>query len=106
MTRVKICGIRSTGDVAACVEAGADALGFILADGPRQVSIEQAAALTQLVPPFVTCVAVFADSPRELIRAAIEACRIDVLQFAGNEPAAMRGSFGKPTIFVSRCEVR
>ena len=41
---VKICGLRDAATVAAAVEAGANAIGFVFAASPREVSVEQAAA--------------------------------------------------------------
>ena len=100
MTRVKICGMHCADDVAMCVAAGADALGFIFAESARQLTVDDAAQLTARVPPFVTTVGVFADSPAELIWEAIARCRLDVLQFSGDEAPEFCGSFGKPTIVV------
>ncbi len=46
MTWVKVCGLTRESDVAAAIDAGADALGFVLAPtSPRAVSRERAAAL-------------------------------------------------------------
>ncbi len=98
MTRVKVCGLTDAEEVAACVAAGADALGFIFGVGPRAVSVETASALTAAVPPFVTTVGVFANPDAALVQAAIGACRLDVLQFSGDEAPDFCGSFGKPTI--------
>ena len=42
---VKICGLSTADDVAAAVAAGADALGFVFARSPRQVTPERARAL-------------------------------------------------------------
>ena len=42
---VKVCGLSRSEDVTAAVEAGADAVGFVLAESPRQVSPEVARAL-------------------------------------------------------------
>jgi phosphoribosylanthranilate isomerase len=55
---VKICGLKSERAVRAAVEAGADALGFVFAESPRQVSPEQAAALTHALPAGIARVAV------------------------------------------------
>lgn len=55
---VKICGLSTPADVAAAVAAGADAIGFVFADSPRRVSVEQAASLASAVPASVARVAV------------------------------------------------
>ena len=61
-TRVKICGITNAEDALAAVKAGADALGVVLTDGPRQVTLEEAEAVLAAVPPFVARVGVFVDA--------------------------------------------
>src|ERR1700687_4409450 len=96
--RIKICGITDSAEIATCVAAGGDALGFIVDVGPRGLQIDKAAALTAATPPFVTTVGVFVNPPAELVRSAIDACRLDVLQFSGDESPEFCGSFGKPTI--------
>jgi len=55
---VKVCGLTTADAVATAVDAGADALGFVFANSPRQVTPEQAAALLNEVPGDVTSVAV------------------------------------------------
>lgn len=55
---IKICGLKTELAVRAAVDAGADALGFVFAESPRQVSPEQAAKLTEGLPPGVAKVAV------------------------------------------------
>lgn len=106
MVKVKICGLTSERDVRAAVEAGADALGFIFAPSPRQLSVAMARRLSQLVPPFVTCVGVFARNSASSVARAIEHCRLDVLQFNGGESARFCGSFRKPTIVVTHAGAR
>lgn len=98
MIRVKICGMQSADDVRACAASGADALGFIFAKSPRRLSPSDAGALTRAAPPFVTTVGVFADDDVGLVREAVAACRLDVLQFSGAESAEFCGCFGLPTI--------
>jgi phosphoribosylanthranilate isomerase len=57
--RVKICGVTSPEAIEAAVGAGADAVGFVLADSPRRVTLERARELARSVPAFVSRVAVF-----------------------------------------------
>jgi len=62
---VKICGLNSPEAVEAAVEAGADALGFVFAESPRQVSPEQAKTLCAAVPPNIVRVAVMRHPHKE-----------------------------------------
>ncbi len=98
-TRIKICGLREQAHVCAAVNAGADALGFVLyAPSPRAVTLDTCQALTHSVPAFVTTVGLFVNPTREEVVAALAAARIDLLQFHGNEPEAFCASFGRPYI--------
>jgi phosphoribosylanthranilate isomerase len=86
MIRVKICGITSAEDARTCVEAGADALGFIFVEGtPRYVAPDVAARIIEALPPFVTPVGVFWDHPAGHVKAVAEECRLGALQFHGDE---------------------
>lgn len=59
-TRIKICGITSAEMARLAVEAGADAIGLVFAQGsPRQVLPGQAAAIARSLPPLVSAVGVF-----------------------------------------------
>ncbi len=84
--RVKICGLTNIEDALAAVDAGADALGFMLYESsPRNVSIKVAADIIRQLPPFVTKVGVFVDAAEESVRRAIGECGLDTLQFHGDE---------------------
>jgi phosphoribosylanthranilate isomerase len=51
MTWVKVCGLTNSDDVAAAIEAGADAIGFVnVPTSPRYVSLQRAAELAGDVP--------------------------------------------------------
>jgi len=56
---VKVCGLSTPESVRAAVESGADAVGFVLTQSPREVSPEQARALLADVPEGIAAVGVF-----------------------------------------------
>ena len=85
-TRVKICGCTSAADVDLAVDAGADAVGVILAErSERHVTLERFRNIAQAVPALTTLVAVFVDPPESLVDEALKAGAIP--QFHGDEPA-------------------
>ena len=85
-TRIKMCGITRAEDVDAAVEAGADALGFVLyPPSARHVTVAQAAALAHRLPPGVTPVLLFVNASDALLQEAREAVPHAVWQFHGNE---------------------
>lgn len=89
MTRVKLCGLMSSGDVAMAVEAGADALGFVTeypVEVPWNLSRQRAAELTAAVPPFVTTTAVVGGQVEDMVAIA-EMVRPHFLQLHGDETA-------------------
>lgn len=92
--RVKICGITDGDGLRAAVDAGADAVGFVLASSPRQVSVEQAARLVAMTPAFVTRVAVLRHPTDDLLRDVADMVRPDRIQLewedAARLPAAVR----------------
>ena len=85
-TRIKICGITREQDVEAAVEAGADAVGFILyPPSARYVSADRAADLARRLPPFVTPVLLFVNEAAATIQAACGLVAAAVVQFHGDE---------------------
>ena len=84
--RIKICGITNPEDGLAAVDAGADALGFMLYEAsPRHVSPEVAANMVRQLPPFTAKVGVFVNPTEETVRKMISECGLDTLQFHGDE---------------------
>jgi phosphoribosylanthranilate isomerase len=60
--RVKVCGNTAVETALVAVDAGADALGFIMApDTPRTVSVERARQIVRAMPNHVELVGVFVD---------------------------------------------
>ena len=96
-TRVKICGLTREADVAMAVEAGADAIGFVLyAKSSRYVRLDRAAALARSLPPFVTPVCLFANATPTEIAAAVAVLPNALLQFHGDETPADCDAAGRP----------
>lgn len=85
-TRIKICGLCSAADAAVAVAAGADAVGVVFADSPRQVTIDEAREVLSVVPPFVARVGVFVDAEAAFVRQAVERCGLTAVQLHGAEP--------------------
>ncbi|MFN3466742.1 MAG: phosphoribosylanthranilate isomerase [Candidatus Brocadiales bacterium] len=83
MVKVKICGITSPGDARTVVDSGADALGFVFAPSPRQVSPARAREIIKRLPPFVTPVGVFVN---EEIRKVL-----DIASYTGLKAVQLHG---------------
>lgn len=84
--RVKICGITCLDDAMAAVEAGADAVGFVLhAPSPRFVRPDVVREITRALPPMVTRVGVFVDSSEDRVVEWARISGLDTLQFHGRE---------------------
>ena len=102
-TRIKICGLTREADVAAAVQAGADAIGLVFYDrSPRHVGIERATALASRLPAFVTPVGLFVNASASLIAAAVQAIPQLVLQFHGDETPADCAAPGRPFLRAAR----
>jgi len=102
-TRIKICGLTREADVAATVEAGADAVGFVLyAKSPRHVTLERAATLARGLPPFVTPVLLFVNAAPTEVTAAAAAIPQALLQFHGDETAADCDAAARPYLRAVR----
>jgi phosphoribosylanthranilate isomerase len=85
-TRIKICGLTREQDVDAAVDAGADAVGFVLWPGSaRHVTASRAGELAKQLPPFVSPVLLFVNAGDEEVRAGYEAVPAATLQFHGDE---------------------
>jgi len=85
MTLVKICGITTVGDARIAADAGADAVGFIFAESPRRVSVEEARRISIALPENILRVGVFVDEePAEVLRISREV-GLDLAQLHGDE---------------------
>jgi phosphoribosylanthranilate isomerase len=102
-TRIKICGLSREADVEAAVAAGADAVGFVFFDkSPRHVSLDRAAQLAKLLPPFVTPVGLFVNASDAEITAAVAAIPQLLVQFHGDETPQTCAKAARPFIRAAR----
>lgn len=86
MTWVKVCGLTRAVDVAAAVEAGADAVGFVSHPGsPRYVSLPAIAELAAGLP--VTRVVLTVNLGVRAALTAVEATAVDAIQPYGPDAA-------------------
>jgi len=102
-TRVKICGITREQDALCVAEAGADAIGLVFyAPSPRAVTIEQAAKLIAVLPPFITTVGLFVNASKTEVDHCLKQVPLDVLQFHGEESPDYCADFDRPYIKAIR----
>ncbi|MCX6343725.1 MAG: phosphoribosylanthranilate isomerase [Armatimonadetes bacterium] len=122
MTQIKVCGITNIDDAIACAELGADMLGFVFADSPRQVSIEQVIEIVREISsiqpnpstilrvlagislqhptsnnqPLVRAVGVFVEDQQ--IAEIIKRCGLDFAQLHGNQSDEIAQMIGKERV--------
>jgi len=94
MVRIKVCGITRAQDAAVAVRLGVDALGFVFASSPRQVTVERARDIISTLPPFVERVGVFVNAPAAVVRRTAAYCGLSCLQFHGDESSEYCAQFG------------
>ncbi|MCJ7451576.1 MAG: phosphoribosylanthranilate isomerase [Steroidobacteraceae bacterium] len=100
---IKICGLTSGAAIEAAAAAGADAVGFVFhAESPRNLSIDEARALQDAVPPGVERVAVFLYPLQALVEAVIDAIRPDRIQTDAGDLALLRFPSGQLVLPVVR----
>lgn len=104
-TRIKICGITRIEDGLAAARLGADAIGLVFYEpSPRAVTPEQARAIADALPPFVTTVGLFVNAEAARVREVLAAVPLQVLQFHGDEPPEFCSGFDRP--FLKALRVR
>ena len=124
MTLVKICGLREPAHALAAAEAGADFIGLVFAESRRQVTVEQALAITAALGgplgvaggggatgveallrrkrPLV--VGVFGGADAEAVNRTVEAVGLDLVQLSGDEPWDMCEKLSRPALKAVKVE--
>lgn len=102
---IKICGNTSLADTLLAAEAGADAVGFVFAPSPRQVTAEQVAAIVPALPAQLEKIGVFVDAPFDEIASVVRSSGLTGVQLHSDAgpgmPAQLRAAFG-PALRVLR----
>ncbi len=106
MVKVKICGISNYQDAAMAVHLGVDAIGFIFAPSPRQITPEKAREIIRAIPPHLKTVGVFVNERPDTVRRIRGFCGLDLIQFHGDESPEVCGDFMPHTIKAFRIRDR
>ena len=86
MVKVKICGLTNREDAFSALEAGADALGFIIYEkSKRFIKAIDVRHITAQLPPFVTKVGVFVNEDPRRILEILSYAHLDFAQLHGDE---------------------
>ena len=86
MAQVKICGLSEPITMKAALDAGADMVGLVFfAKSPRNVNVEQAAALAKMAKGKADVVALVVDADDKLLELITKRVRPDYFQAHGNE---------------------
>ena len=102
-TRIKICGITRPQDALAAADLGVDAIGLVFFNGSkRAVDAAQAQAVVRALPPLVSAVGLFVNADAAEVAAVLQQVPLDVLQFHGDETAALCRQFARPYIKAVR----
>lgn len=85
-TRIKICGITCEEDALLAANAGADAIGLIFhPPATRGISLLTAERILAALPPFITPIGLFLDTPVTNILAVAGKLRLACVQLHGHE---------------------
>lgn len=85
---VKICGVTNEEDALLAAAMGADAVGFIFAPSPRQVTVGLARDIAKRLPSEILTVGVFRDQAPSQVVSAIGAAGLTAVQLHGHETPA------------------
>jgi phosphoribosylanthranilate isomerase len=84
-TWIKMCGTTNLADAQACVAAGVDAIGFIFAESPREITPEAAGEISRALPEHIERIGVFVNEPAEKVLDIVRASSLTGVQLHGDE---------------------
>lgn len=84
MTLVKICGITNIEDAVECVRLGANMLGFVFAESPRQVDADTVRHINRIIGCDVRTVGVFTEEAEDAI-SIVNECDLTYAQLHGGQ---------------------
>jgi len=87
VTWIKICGTTNGRDADIAIRAGANALGFVMAQSPRQVTDTDAYSIGTIVPKGIETVGVFVNEHIETVVKTARFCKFSAVQLHGEEDA-------------------
>lgn len=102
---VKICGLTTEDDALLAVAMGADAVGFIFAPSPRQVSASAVADIVKRLPNDVITVGVFRDEAPERVVETVHRAGLRGAQLHGHETRETTWWVGERVPFVIKAFV-
>jgi len=86
MLWIKICATTNLDDARAALDAGANALGFVLTTSRRQITPEKAAELISALPPSAEKIGVVVNETSQALKLLAESTGLTGLQLHGDEP--------------------
>lgn len=102
---IKICGITNEQDALLAVALGADALGFVFAPSPRQISPALAREIVKRIPPETLTVGVFRNEMPSRVVEIVNEARLQGAQLHGHETPAMTAEVATDVRFVIKAVV-
>jgi len=98
-TAIKVCGITHVDDIPLLSNVGVDYIGFVFVPGSkREITLENAIALTAAVPVVIQTVGVFMDQPFYFVQFVANELHLDWVQLHGSETASYAANLKLPVI--------
>lgn len=103
---VKVCGVTNVDDALMVAKLGASALGVILAESPRRVSLEDARTITDEVAGTILRCAVFRNNGDPYVLRHLDGLDVDVVQIHGElAPTLLRELRDRPLLVVKALNI-